>query len=924
MKSIKRAISTVLICMFLSNVTGFAVIANKVALPAKKKVIVKKKTTNTKKDVSNTVKVKSSVKPIVTVTTPEVTQVVDSIAKTVEPAITTPIAVAPALVAPVVSVVKAEDSHIDLPFNSMWDEVLKLNKVTLDMSDGTKTQGIVRWSMPEGFSSMKEIEYNITGMVADYGVEAKATLKIVNIPDVVVNNGASQPSNSIVNTPAVPSIAAFKPTLLDNDALALVTNNSDEQLAYELTGKLSNPKYGGRLAGTDTYNSAAGYLATVFDQLHLSPAGDTIVNANRENVTLFTQGYNCNIAQFNSMPTLRIDGTNLKIFDQFKPHGNTAEGTISGNQEIFMGYGYPEDYTNVDVAGKIVVFMSAVKPNASELGGADRAIYAKTKGATAVLMLPNQFLTMNTFEKPLKYASSKVLIDYISKDTMASLGFSETTTIGTIASKSINGTTDIKRIANTTGYNVLGLIHGKDTSKTVVLSASLDSYGNLPDGTTFDGASTSAAGVGDIVALAKYYMANQPNYNILIAAFGGQAVGMEGSVAFVNNYKDLGKVVANIDIYDAGGQGGVYDAVGIQYNNLHTSVAKYNTHLTDVGENVNYPFGNNYEFSTKGIPSVFIRYAESNDSFNDTFKNVNKASLVDVINHVKNVLGDFMKATITAEIPVVFDSSKVTKELVPSIKETLNVFETDHTKIYWEDSIPTSAIQDLVKSADNVYAQDLWWNYTPDVTALGKVKIYIVDGWDEGYIVTNRTDKFGTGEKSGGYQSFTDFSIGIVRNSENVSGGNYDLVSTFAHEFNHVSANKNGLQRQVEYDNQESSGHVYAFTTSTGNSVQGTINMFKSYVSELAPGYNVASIDWSEYTGENDKKLTNPTQWNIHYNRLASLEYYIWQTYGAETARDIQYTFYQNPRPSVQSVLETKLHKDFNTILNEWHNFYNK
>jgi hypothetical protein len=560
-----------------------------------------------------------------------------------------------------------------------------------------------------------------------------------------------------------------------------------------------------------------------------------------------------------------------------------------------------------------------VKANKS-VGVLDRAIIAKNKGAISVLIIPNKYMPINTLEKPLKYDNSNIPIYYITREVSKNnIGINvDSAVIGSGSKVKVKGNINVTRTANKKSYNVLGMVYGLDQTKMVVISASLDGYGSLPDGRTANGASTNAAPVGALCDLAKYYASGAtPEYNILFAVFGSQAELREGSKYFLNNYSGIKNVIADIDMYDIGNPGNynaIFNSVDKNYTALHDAVSKVGGTMIDTGSDINYPFGNNYEFFTKKIPSMFIRYGENLDSLND---NIVKADAINKVkDHITKIISNLLPDN---QDNVVFDSSKVKREYVASIDETLNVFETKHTKIYFEDNF-TEAVKQAVAKLDSIYESDMWWNNNPKLPN-EKIKIYCVNEWDEGWEVTNRTDKKGTGEQSGGYQSFTDYSISIVRLDVQTSAN--EIYGTFAHEFNHVCANYNITAHGADSDtdNQEISGHVYAFTV--GMNLNESLKPFyKQSVAELNPGTDLSKIDWSEYTGNNNSKLTNSVQWNNHYNRLASVEYYIWETYGAEVCRDIQYEFYLNPRPSVQSVLEKKLKKDFNNIIKEWYNFY--
>lgn len=583
---------------------------------------------------------------------------------------------------------------------------------------------------------------------------------------------------------------------------------------------------------------------------------------------------------------------------------------------VFVGNGYEEDYASLDVKGKTVLFLADVKNNTSvkSMGVLDRAIIAKNKGAICVLLIPNKYMPIYTMEKPIKYDDSKIPIFYITSDIVKKMLSIDTDTdaIGKATNIKLEGKIDLIRETNKSCYNVLGMVYGLDQSKTIVVSASLDSYGSLPDGRVANGAATNCASIGALCNLANYYVNNAtPQYNILFVVFGAQAELREGANYFVNNYSNISQVIANIDLYDVGNPStdtGIFNSVDKQYTSLHDAVVKMNANIIDEGEDVNYPFGNNYEFYNKGIASMFVRYGDNLDSLDDNA--IQPQAITKVTEHIEGILFYLIPVEDTT---LTFDASKVTSSYIASIDETLKVYETKYVKLYYEDNF-SQAIAEAVKTIDKVYAEVIWWNYNPELPN-EKVAVYCVNEWEEGPIVVNRSDKIGNGEQSGGYQSFKDFSLSIVNISASVTTAN-DMISTFAHEFNHVCANHSlhAHDSDSDTDNQEISGHVYAFT------LEGDTKFYYlNNVKELNMGTILPDINWDEYTG----MVRIPSdQWTAHYDKLASVEYYIWKTYGKLKCRDIQYKFYDDPRPSVKTVLETELGKSFEDIIREWYAFY--
>lgn len=85
--------------------------------------------------------------------------------------------------------------------------------------------------------------------------------------------------------------------------------------------------------------------------------------------------------------------------------------------------------------------------------------------------------------------------------------------------------------------NVLGLIPGKDTTKTIIVGAHYDHLGIIND-SIYNGADDNASGTSGMLALAKKWSESniKPEYNILFAAWTAEEMGLLGSEYFVQNF----------------------------------------------------------------------------------------------------------------------------------------------------------------------------------------------------------------------------------------------------------------------------------------------------------------------------------------------------------------------------------------------------
>jgi len=85
------------------------------------------------------------------------------------------------------------------------------------------------------------------------------------------------------------------------------------------------------------------------------------------------------------------------------------------------------------------------------------------------------------------------------------------------------------------GSNILGLIKGTTLpDKYIVISAHYDHEG-IKKGEIYNGADDNASGVSALFAFAEYFKNNPPKHAVILAAFDGEELGLQGSKYYVNN-----------------------------------------------------------------------------------------------------------------------------------------------------------------------------------------------------------------------------------------------------------------------------------------------------------------------------------------------------------------------------------------------------
>ena len=120
------------------------------------------------------------------------------------------------------------------------------------------------------------------------------------------------------------------------------------------------------------------------------------------------------------------------------------------------------------------------------------------------------------------------------------------------------------------GTNILGFIKGTDTpNRYIVISAHYDHEG-IKNGEIYNGADDDASGIGALLSFAEYFKNNPPKHSVILAAFDGEELGLQGSKYFVNNsIVSLNKVMVdlNLDMISRSDKNELF-AVGTRFNKI--------------------------------------------------------------------------------------------------------------------------------------------------------------------------------------------------------------------------------------------------------------------------------------------------------------------------------------------------------------------
>lgn len=375
--------------------------------------------------------------------------------------------------------------------------------------------------------------------------------------------------------------------------LANVMNRVDTNTIRAHIAFLADDKLKGRYPGTEGYQTAVDYVIDQYKKMGLQPGGDDHG---------FTQKLVIRKSLVNNASSVAIikdkkgNTDSLQFAREFTPAPHPLkENTAVQGQMVFAGYGVDipggySDYKDLDVAGKIVVFINGAPPGListltahfSNPGNKINTAYAK--GAIAAIGINfnarpgtnlNPNLQSNTAMNPGKTAAyglgfvgnvQAVINGNIAllkklflnsgknmEQVLADLkngkpaGFDLPLSIS-IAYKTSH--TDFE------SYNVVALIPGSDNklkNEYVVHSAHLDHVGigrAVNGDSIYNGAHDNASGVASLLEIARIYSspAARQKRSVLIVMVTGEEMGLIGSAYFASNPTvPKGSVVADVN-----------------------------------------------------------------------------------------------------------------------------------------------------------------------------------------------------------------------------------------------------------------------------------------------------------------------------------------------------------------------------------------
>ncbi|MDB4273727.1 M28 family peptidase [Algibacter sp.] len=202
--------------------------------------------------------------------------------------------------------------------------------------------------------------------------------------------------------------------------------------------------------------------------------------------------------------------------------------------------------------------------------------------------------------------------------------------------------------------NILGLIKGTKLPKEyLVISAHYDHEG-IKYGKIYNGADDNASGISALFAFAEYFKKFPPKHSVILAAFDGEELGMQGSEYFVNNtiipLEDI-LVNLNMDMISRSDKKELY-VVGTSENkklkDLITN-SKHSSKIKLIRGHDGYDKLDNWTYSSdhasfyeKGIPFLYFGVEDHKDYHEptDNYENIQPEFYTEA---VKTIISVFKK-----------------------------------------------------------------------------------------------------------------------------------------------------------------------------------------------------------------------------------------------------------------------------------------
>lgn len=204
------------------------------------------------------------------------------------------------------------------------------------------------------------------------------------------------------------------------------------------------------------------------------------------------------------------------------------------------------------------------------------------------------------------------------------------------------------KVVNHTARNVIAYVPAKKKSKKYfVFSAHYDHLGRMGQEAYFPGGNDNASGTALLLEMARYYVNNPAEVNIVFMAFAGEEVGLLGSKYYTENpvfpLKDI-QFLFNLDIMGSGEEGAtvVNATLFPEQFEVLKSINEKQQYLPKIASRGAAANSDHYFFTQKGVPAFFLYTMGPNKHYHDVYDTYEELSF-NKFNGIYQLLIDFEK-----------------------------------------------------------------------------------------------------------------------------------------------------------------------------------------------------------------------------------------------------------------------------------------
>ncbi|GIV20134.1 MAG: hypothetical protein KatS3mg023_1885 [Armatimonadota bacterium] len=336
---------------------------------------------------------------------------------------------------------------------------------------------------------------------------------------------------------------------------------------------LASEEFEGRGSGTKGNELAAYYIAERFAEYGLKPIGT--LRYHDLQAPMDGSGYfqpfrvyvGAEAGKANRLEA-QVNGKRLsfKLHEDFMPESVASTGTAKG-ELVFAGYGIHtalaghEDYTGLDVKGKVVIALEGTPPvtegpnllRAYQSARA-KARTAKEQGAVALIVIQKEDSPLSAVIAG-RGADSGIPVVILRRKAaeklLAACGVSldelwQNPKGRPLSNASATVQTEVIQKYGATA-NIIGVVEGTDPKlkdEYIVIGAHMDHLGwGYQGGSMYTGklpaihygADDNASGTAGVLELAQYFAANPPKRSLIFMAFSGEEIGLLGSAHYTRH-----------------------------------------------------------------------------------------------------------------------------------------------------------------------------------------------------------------------------------------------------------------------------------------------------------------------------------------------------------------------------------------------------